>query len=160
MIRQLRLHLPMQEVRVGSWVRELRSYLPRGQNNQNIKQKHYCNKFNKGIKTQSSSLPGSQWHVTQKWKLWVISCVILNSASLIPLTFHLRTPAPRKRMPTSLKRENRCKYTQDQSSLDSHPELTHQAWTLLTPQELEEQSLLKLALDYTVHHPVSFDTSL
>ena len=63
-------------------------------------------------------------------------------------------------MPTSLKRENRYKYLQDQSSLDSHPELTRQAWTFLISQELEEWSLLKLAFDHTIRHLVSFDTSL
>ena len=37
-------------VRVWSLVGELRSHMPRGQKNQNIKQKQYCNKFNKDLK--------------------------------------------------------------------------------------------------------------
>ena len=47
-VQQLRLHLPMQWVQVQSLVTELKSHMPRGQKNQkNIKQKRYCNKFNK-----------------------------------------------------------------------------------------------------------------
>ena len=42
----LRLHLLMQ----GVQVREIRSHMPRGQKNQNIRQKQYCNKFNKDFK--------------------------------------------------------------------------------------------------------------
>ena len=49
-VQWLRLHLPMQEVWVQSPVRELRSHMPHGQKLQNIKQKQYCNKFNKDIK--------------------------------------------------------------------------------------------------------------
>ena len=50
-VQWLRLHLPMQGVRVRSLLRELRSHMPRGQENQNIKQKQYCNKFNKDFKS-------------------------------------------------------------------------------------------------------------
>ena len=51
----LGLHLPMQGVWVWSLVEELRSHMPHGQKkekkkNQNIKQKRYCNKFNKDLK--------------------------------------------------------------------------------------------------------------
>ena len=45
-VQWLRLHLLMQGVRVRSLVGELRSHVPHGQKNQNIKQKQYCNKFN------------------------------------------------------------------------------------------------------------------
>ena len=43
----LRLRLPMQKMCIRSLVGELRSHLPHGQN---IKQKWYCNKFNKDFK--------------------------------------------------------------------------------------------------------------
>ena len=47
-VQWLRLHLPMQGVRVRPLVGELRSHMPHGQKNpQNIKQKQYCNKFKK-----------------------------------------------------------------------------------------------------------------
>ena len=39
MIQWLRLGLPLQEVQVQSLIGELRSHMPRGQKNQNIKQK-------------------------------------------------------------------------------------------------------------------------
>ena len=41
------LHFPVQGAQVPSLVRELRSHTPQGQNTKNIKQKQYCNKFNK-----------------------------------------------------------------------------------------------------------------
>ena len=40
----------MEGMRVWSLVGELRSHIPRGPKNQNIKQKQYCNKFDKGFK--------------------------------------------------------------------------------------------------------------
>ena len=40
----------MQGAQVRSLVRELRSHIPPGQKNQNVKQKQYCNKFNKDFK--------------------------------------------------------------------------------------------------------------
>ena len=40
----------MQGVQVWSLVRELRSHMPRSQKTENIKQKQYCNKFNKEFK--------------------------------------------------------------------------------------------------------------
>ena len=43
----LRLCLPMQGVWVQSLVRELKSHMPRGQKNPNIKQKLYCDKVKK-----------------------------------------------------------------------------------------------------------------
>ena len=43
----LRVHLPGQGVRVQSLVRKLRPHMPQGQNNLYVKQKQYCNKFNK-----------------------------------------------------------------------------------------------------------------
>ena len=49
-VQWLRLCLPMQGVWVRSPVRELRSHMARDQKNQNIKQKQYCNKFNKTFK--------------------------------------------------------------------------------------------------------------
>ena len=39
-----------QGVQVQSLVEELRSHMPCGQKNQSIKQKQYCNKFNKDLK--------------------------------------------------------------------------------------------------------------
>ena len=47
MVQWLRLSLPVQ---VRSLVRELRSHMPCGQKNQNIKQKQYCKEFNKDFK--------------------------------------------------------------------------------------------------------------
>ena len=40
----------MQRVWVGSLVRELISHLPCGQKTQNIKERQYCDKFNKDLK--------------------------------------------------------------------------------------------------------------
>ena len=53
MAHWLRLHLPMQGRQVRSLVRELRSHMAHGQENQNIKQKQYCNKFNKDLKKKA-----------------------------------------------------------------------------------------------------------
>ena len=53
-VRWLRLHLPMQAVRVRSLVGEVRTHMPHGQKNQNIKQKQCCNKFNKDFKKWST----------------------------------------------------------------------------------------------------------
>ena len=50
MVQWLRIRLPMQGTRVQSLVGELRSHMPRGQKSQNIEQKQYGNKFNKGFK--------------------------------------------------------------------------------------------------------------
>ena len=52
MIQWLGLRLPMQRVRVGSLVEELKSQIPQASppKNQNIKQKQYCNEFNKELK--------------------------------------------------------------------------------------------------------------
>ena len=49
-VQWLKLCLPMQGVRVGSLVEELGSHMPSAKKNQNIKQKQYCNKFNKDTK--------------------------------------------------------------------------------------------------------------
>ena len=40
----------MQEVQVSSLIGELRYHMSLGQKNQNIRQKQYCNKFNKDFK--------------------------------------------------------------------------------------------------------------
>ena len=50
LIQWLRLHLPMQGVQVLSLVRDLRSHMIGSPKNQNVKQKQYCNKFNKDFK--------------------------------------------------------------------------------------------------------------
>ena len=50
MVQWLRLCLPVQGVWVWSLVGELKSHMPCGQKNQNIKQKQYCNKFSKDFK--------------------------------------------------------------------------------------------------------------
>ena len=49
-VQWLKFCLTMRGVQVGSLVRELKSHMPRGQKNQNIKQKWYCNKLNKNFK--------------------------------------------------------------------------------------------------------------
>ena len=49
-VHWLKQHLPMEGMRVWSLVGELRSHIPRGPKNQNIKQKQYCNKFDKVFK--------------------------------------------------------------------------------------------------------------
>ena len=46
----LRLHLPMQRVRVRSLTGELRTHMSHGQKTKHIKQKQYCNKFNRNFK--------------------------------------------------------------------------------------------------------------
>ena len=48
-----RLHLPTQVVWVQSLLGELRPQMPHGQENQNIEQKQYCNRFNKNFKNGS-----------------------------------------------------------------------------------------------------------
>ena len=57
MVQWLTLCLPMQGVPVGSWVRKQRSHMPyskktnkQKKTKQTIKQKQYCNKFNKDFK--------------------------------------------------------------------------------------------------------------
>ena len=47
MVRWVRLPFPTQGMLVRSLVRELRPHMPPGPKNQNIKQKQYCNEFNK-----------------------------------------------------------------------------------------------------------------
>ena len=49
-VQWLRLRLPMQGVQVQSLDRELRSHMPHHQKTKNIRQKQYCNKFNKDFK--------------------------------------------------------------------------------------------------------------
>ena len=49
-IQWLRLCLSMQGVQFRYLVREPRSHMPCGQKTKNIKQKQYCNKFNKDFK--------------------------------------------------------------------------------------------------------------
>ena len=49
MVQWLRLHLPVQGVWVRSLVGELRSHIAHSQKTKNIKQKQYCNKFNKDL---------------------------------------------------------------------------------------------------------------
>ena len=48
MVQWLRLCLPIQGIQVQSLVQDLRSHI--GASTQNIKQKQYCNKFNKNFK--------------------------------------------------------------------------------------------------------------
>ena len=48
--RRLRRLLPMQGVWFGSRAWEIRSRMPQSQKNQNLKQKQYCNTFNKDFK--------------------------------------------------------------------------------------------------------------
>ena len=49
-VQWLRLHLPMQGVQVRSLVGKLRFHMRCGQKTKNIKQKQYCNIFNKDFK--------------------------------------------------------------------------------------------------------------
>ena len=46
-VQWLGLCLPMQKMWVQSLVGKLKSHIPQGLKNQNMKQKQYCNKFNK-----------------------------------------------------------------------------------------------------------------
>ena len=48
----------MQRVWVGSLVRELISHLPCGQKTQNIKERQYCDKFNKDLKKKKKKETG------------------------------------------------------------------------------------------------------
>ena len=48
-VQWLRLHLPKQGVWVRSLVKELRSHRHCGQKTKTVKQKQYCNKFNKDL---------------------------------------------------------------------------------------------------------------
>ena len=49
-VQRLRFRLLVQGVWVRSPVGELRSHMPQGKKRQDIKQKQYCNKFNKDFK--------------------------------------------------------------------------------------------------------------
>ena len=49
-VQWLRLHLPMQGMQVQFLVRELRSHMPQAKKPKHIRQKQYCNKFNKDFK--------------------------------------------------------------------------------------------------------------
>ena len=59
-VQWLRLHLPVQGVRVRSLVRERRFPHASRPKNQNMKQKQYCNKFNKDFKKMV--------HIKKSWK--------------------------------------------------------------------------------------------
>ena len=64
MVQWLRLCLPIQGVQVQSLARELRSHIPQGQRVKNIKQKLYCNKFNKDFKKiiiKPEEAPSRKW---------------------------------------------------------------------------------------------------
>ena len=52
-VQWIRLRLPVQGLWVRSLVRKLRFHMPRDPKNQMIKQKQYCNKFNKDVKNGS-----------------------------------------------------------------------------------------------------------
>ena len=49
-VQGLRFYLPVQGMWVHSLVGKLIFHMPHGQKNKNIKQKQYCNKFNKDCK--------------------------------------------------------------------------------------------------------------
>ena len=53
-VQWLRLCLPMQGVQVRYLVGELRSHVPHSQKNQKVRQKQYCNKFNKDLKKKKT----------------------------------------------------------------------------------------------------------
>ena len=64
MVQWLRLCLPIQGVQVQTLARELRSHIPQGQRVKNIKQKLYCNKFNKDLKKRiikPEEAPSRKW---------------------------------------------------------------------------------------------------
>ena len=69
-VQWLRLCLPMQGVWVRSLVRQLGSHMPHSQKNQNIKQKTYCNKFNKGFKTGPHQKKKSKGRVLRNVLFW------------------------------------------------------------------------------------------
>jgi len=54
-VQWLQLRFPVQREQVKSLLRKLRSHMPLSlKTKQNIKQKQYCNKFNKGFKKKWS----------------------------------------------------------------------------------------------------------
>ena len=57
--------LAMQGVWIHSLVWELRSPVPCGQKNQNVKQKQYCNKFNKELKENNGFSDDSHSHLKE-----------------------------------------------------------------------------------------------
>ena len=88
-VQWLRLRLPMQGVQLRSLVGELRFHMPHGQKTQNIKQKQYCNKFNKDFKNgpqQKKSLKKKKkniWHADVHvsliifWETWPETMVVI-----------------------------------------------------------------------------------
>ena len=65
MIQWLKLHFPIQGVRVQSLVGDLGSHTPHSQKKkkQNIKQEQYCHKFNKEFEKKN----GSHQKIFKKW---------------------------------------------------------------------------------------------
>ena len=61
-------------IQVQALLRELKSHKPHGQKNQNIKQKHYCNKFNKdfknGVKKKKKRSPLAYVNWPLSTRLW------------------------------------------------------------------------------------------
>ena len=78
-VHWLKHHLPMEGMRVWSLVGELRSHIPRGPKNQNIKQKQYCNKFDKGFKNGPQKL---------KKKYSLPLCFPRSATLMFPCTNH------------------------------------------------------------------------
>ena len=64
----------MQRRQVQSPFRELKSHMPCGQKKQNIKQKQYCSKFNKGFKKMNGFLHQENLQVCLSYELWKPSC--------------------------------------------------------------------------------------
>ena len=69
----------MQGVQIRSLVGELRSHMPRGQKNKNIKQKQYCSKFNKDFKKVHIKKIFKKKREGILEKQQKVCCVVLNS---------------------------------------------------------------------------------
>ena len=65
MVQCLGFLLPTQGLQLGSVVGELGSHVSLGQKIQNIKQKQYCNKFNKDLKKNFKKADGIGGYYTQ-----------------------------------------------------------------------------------------------
>ena len=79
-IQWLRLHLPMQEVWVQPLVGELGSHIPHGQKKkkkQSIKQKQYCNKFNKDKKKKNAECNHGLPSDSTRFSVWLYAMIDL-----------------------------------------------------------------------------------
>ena len=82
MVQWLRLRLTVQGLRVWSLlipVKELRSHIPHSPKTKNIKQRQYCNKFNKNSKWSTSPPPPPQKKLSKARIRHSLSSWALNS---------------------------------------------------------------------------------